>query len=152
MTDDELNRIEARANAATPWPWVAANRNEIHDRETRFDERGIRIGSTANGIATIDCTNVENNRQFIVHARKDVPALLAEVRQLCAERDVLIRYIINQHNDCPCSMGEEHCQKLDTRDYCDGGFYKDLDEECYEESFDCWLIWARNEVRKEKQT
>ena len=47
MTDDELNEIEARANAVTP------------------------------------------GKNFIAHAREDIPALLAEVRQLRAERDVL---------------------------------------------------------------
>ena len=117
MTDQELNEIEARVNAATPGPWIAANRDEIHDKETRFDEHGARIGATANGIATMDCTNVENNRQFIVHARKDVPALLAEVRQLRAERDAIIQVLV-LCDECPgnfidCLNEDHRGSKLD---------------------------------------
>jgi len=90
--------------------------------------------------------NSELGQCFFLAAREDIFRLIAEVRQLRAERDVLIHYIINQHNDCPCSMGENYCQKPDTRDYCDGGFYGDLDVECYEEFSDCWLEWARKSV------
>jgi hypothetical protein len=39
---------------ATARPWVVANGREIHDRITRFDESGARIGETANRIALIE--------------------------------------------------------------------------------------------------
>jgi hypothetical protein len=51
MTDEELDRIEARCNAATAGPW--------------------------------------KDGEFIVAAREDIPALLAEVRRLRAELDDL---------------------------------------------------------------
>ena len=37
----------------TPGPWFAANGNQIHDRETKFDLSGASIGNTANLLATI---------------------------------------------------------------------------------------------------
>ena len=36
----------------TPEPWYHVNGTDIHDRETRFDADGARIGSTANLIAS----------------------------------------------------------------------------------------------------
>ena len=145
MTENELNEIEVWANAATPGPW----------------KTGLYGSVTANNGFKILNTNYSSynsheencpNAKFIVCARENILPLVAEVRQLRAERDVLIHYIINQHDDCPRCMGEDYCQKPDTRNYCDGGFYKDLDEECYEESFNCWLEWARHEVEKAKET
>ena len=97
-----------------------------------------------------ELNEIEARDDFTIHCRGDVAALIAEVRQLKAERDVLINSIIKHGDECPCSLGED-CQKPDTRDYCDGGFYGDLDRECYEERYDCWLEWARKNAGKEKK-
>jgi len=67
LTDERLAEIEARCNAATPGPWknvggycdVCAS-----DREKE--------------------ANRQANAEFVVHARADVPDLLAEVRMLRA--------------------------------------------------------------------
>jgi cbb3-type cytochrome oxidase cytochrome c subunit len=70
-TTDNLNldQIQARADAATSGPWM-------FDGTTLWgcDEHGpLRVGDTIANDA---------DREFIAHARADVPALVAEVRWL----------------------------------------------------------------------
>lgn len=73
MSDDELNAIEARANAATPGPWEA----DGADVTTRYT-------SHSKGLVRWQVASYVDPRDldFIVHAREDVPALVAEVRRL----------------------------------------------------------------------
>jgi len=90
-----LNEIEARANAATPGPWyvyendppleywvVSADPNAPCGREV-FDD-----GSAA-GEYGASCSIAD--RDFLVAARTDVPALIARVRELETERDAYAR-------------------------------------------------------------
>lgn len=72
----DLDAIEARANAATPGPWTDCA--ELNSETGAIYARGEewRI------VATVD--QRERNVPFIVHAREDVPALVAEVRSLRA--------------------------------------------------------------------
>ena len=73
LDDKRLAEIEARCNAATPGPWknvggycdVCAS-----DREKE--------------------ANRQANAEFVVHARADVPDLLAEVKRLRAEMAVCL--------------------------------------------------------------
>ena len=69
----------------------------------------------------------------IDHAREDIPALIAEVRQLRAERDAIINL-------------------LEKYDHCPDNFYLCPHKECCNGDKSCWLIWARNEVRKAKES
>jgi hypothetical protein len=75
MTTDDLAAIKARADAATPGPWaidfgsVVASDGEDFVTPCYPDERG------------------QLDADFIAHAREDVPALLARVRELEADRD-----------------------------------------------------------------
>lgn len=79
MTDEELSEIDARAEAATPGPWVP-------DYESGHVYPGKERGCI---VCTLDdpCVrNTENNDlAFIAHAREDVPALVTEVRRLSAD-------------------------------------------------------------------
>lgn len=81
MTDDELKQIEARANAATPGPWVDVG----YGRIAVGDETG-------KSVHWWDWDCVEHGAQdqadgtFIAHARTDIPSLIAAVR----ERDARI--------------------------------------------------------------
>ena len=72
MTEDELRAIEARANAASPGPWawddrydavIDANRQVVIDTDGGYNMES------------------EADRAFTIHAREDVPALIAEVRE-----------------------------------------------------------------------
>lgn len=77
MTAKELAEIEARANAATPGPWI-----------TKATQMAQIIAAVAPGkqhrIFTDNVGGVypTNDRDFIASARTDVPALIAEVRRL----------------------------------------------------------------------
>ncbi len=88
MTDEELMAIQDRAEAATPGPWV------LHDSVALGDGREQigRIGpphspegfhaSQPPGYG-IECTTADAD--FVVAAREDVLALLAEVERLRIE-------------------------------------------------------------------
>ena len=81
MSEDELSAIEERAERATPGPWHAHR-----------DADSIGLGPIvfvhiprADKDRSYALTNGErenSNRDFIAHARTDVPALVAEVRRL----------------------------------------------------------------------
>jgi hypothetical protein len=113
MDDKQLNEIEARANAATPGLWGLAGDDEI----------GLGVEKTSVGYSydvilaqvtlesdrlddlvhnpnqfRIKLGTVKADAEFIAHARKDVPALLAEVKRLRAEWDRLNDMRIDQSN------------------------------------------------------
>ncbi len=73
LTDEELNEIEARANAATPAEWHAVTNDELH-RIFAYD-RFIDLG----GIVRSE------DAAFIARARTDVPRLVAEIARLRAK-------------------------------------------------------------------
>jgi hypothetical protein len=87
LTEQQLSEIKARADAATPGPWKAFVIND--------DDLGEPMSS---GIESIDgslnhgeeCEHFHPyDREFIAHARADVPALLEEVARLRAEVEAL---------------------------------------------------------------
>ncbi len=67
MSEDELKAIEAREKAATKGPWTS-NGTSVHGEPPMTAILTAHFG----------------NAEFIAHARKDIPALLAEVRSLRA--------------------------------------------------------------------
>ena len=74
----DLDAIQARADAATPGPWFA------HED---WPGRVFAESEFNAHVARVTGSNPEPNERFIAAARTDVPALLAEVRRLRAERD-----------------------------------------------------------------
>jgi hypothetical protein len=68
MSEEELAKIEARANAATPAPW------DFHKGDLYLNS------NTSSGVSDAFLEHVDLN--FIAHSRQDVPALIAEVRRL----------------------------------------------------------------------
>ena len=122
MTENELNEIEARANAATPGKWkhVDMRRHQI-----------ICEDKYIGGIEDYE------NANFITHAREDIPELVAEVRKLRAEMDVLASKIVQVTElNCPDFgiKGEFKCLK----ELCD----------CKEHESKCWIDWARWEAEQ----
>jgi len=94
MTDEELQAIKARVEAATPGPW-AMSRDEM---SAGFGQhRYVVVGTTtADGKKLVDWrllvegmrgADAVHDAEFIAQARTDVPALLAEVERLQAERN-----------------------------------------------------------------
>jgi hypothetical protein len=109
MTDEELQAIRARAEAATPGPWTEGA-GKVAGGETRelvigADNRTIiAMAYGGFGHPTPDCTRAD--RAFIAAARTDVPALLAEVDRL---REILTAIIYASdgcvgHKDCNHSI------------------------------------------------
>jgi hypothetical protein len=74
----DLDAIEARAEAATPGPWIVSG-GVIHSpiREPWDGKPNAVI---------VDAHIFEPNADFIAHARTDIPALVAELR---AAREVV---------------------------------------------------------------
>lgn len=85
----DLDAIEARAAAATAGPWEP--RDELYPGAGRFEvaneEIPQLITSDGDGIGAIP---VWADAAFIAAARRDVPALVAEVRRLEMERGALV--------------------------------------------------------------
>lgn len=81
MTEAQLAELEALSLAATPGPWVVAE--HMASRVTMVVAEGHPM---ATGIP-----HVLEDKSFIAAAREAVPALVAEVRRLKAERNLLAR-------------------------------------------------------------
>lgn len=70
MTDLDLDAIQARVEAATPGPWV-------------HEDPGFHANRITSERGDIAYTIVEEaDGQFIIHAREDVPRMVAEIRRL----------------------------------------------------------------------
>lgn len=74
MTEEQLQAIEARAEAATPGPWRAAPSARSGD-EVVVAEGYITVAYLSGRPVG------ERDARFIAAARADVPALVAEVRR-----------------------------------------------------------------------
>ncbi len=88
MTPDELARLRALCEAATPGPWEVAG-----NLQTKVFDEVVAPHRTGNpewceGVA--DCDTGEEDAEFIATARTAVPALIAEVERLTAELDRLM--------------------------------------------------------------
>ena len=90
ITDDELKEIQARALAATPGPWEPDVDGSISQHWTCHQPWGEIVstdveclsccyGGRASGVAN------GADREFIAHARTDVPRLVAEIWRAKAE-------------------------------------------------------------------
>lgn len=87
MTDDDLARIEALCEAATPGPWTVDKKEDTEPngwthrwhwiREVAYD--GPSYNYNIDGFAR------REDADFIAESRTAVPALVAEVRRLRAE-------------------------------------------------------------------
>ncbi|MFG3170612.1 hypothetical protein [Streptomyces sp. NPDC048200] len=86
LTEEQLNEIAARAAAATPGPW------EEHTEYGPHFYAYLR-GPYLRGVGTLNFGDGEDaaaDLAFVLHARTDVPALLAEIARLTAQRKYLI--------------------------------------------------------------
>lgn len=94
MTEEELKVIEARADAATEGPWT------WRDGSDPYCDLGILAGASGE-VCNFGCAEQyyptegtepsPADAAFIASARTDVPALIAEVRRLQAEKTELAK-------------------------------------------------------------
>ena len=91
-TADRLNKIEARANAATKGPWEVLGRNDVV-RDAGHCTCGMPTGvyghEWACGAEQV-AQAAEVDSEFIAHARTDVPWLIEQVRK----RDAALRAVL----------------------------------------------------------
>lgn len=80
MTEQELQEIKNRCQAATPGPFTAIGGTIFCDGADECG-RGCFILYDRQGYLGPDC-NREADSKFFAHARVDVPTLLAEVDRL----------------------------------------------------------------------
>lgn len=79
FSDEELDAIQARCDAATPGPWRSLIEGRDHTSGCDFIMTGIE---SARG-PDIELTGATKaDQDFIAHARQDVSRLLKEVRHL----------------------------------------------------------------------
>lgn len=93
MTPEQLATIQARADAATEGPWfreysdvVTAHPDPRDVEDGSDDPRGARVCRRAAHIDKRDRQGIAD-AEFIAHARTDVPALVALVREQAAKLD-----------------------------------------------------------------
>jgi hypothetical protein len=90
---DRIAEIRARVEAATPGPWLHHDAVPFSQygqhRVCGFDRKPSHVHGDyfATGPGVEDAEQAERDERFIAAARQDVPALLAEVDRLEAERD-----------------------------------------------------------------
>ncbi len=97
MNDEELAEMRARAEAATPGPWSVGDGEFVQQSGTymaicRVNNPVVndwRRGKTVDGGPGSN----EPNKEFIAHAREDVPALLAENAALRESVQRLLRMV-----------------------------------------------------------
>jgi hypothetical protein len=80
-----LDAIEARANAATPGPWAVYEKPDPWGYWAVQDADGKDVFDDGSAGAEYGQTCSIADRDFLVAARTDVPALVARVRELEAE-------------------------------------------------------------------
>lgn len=79
ITDEELQAIQLRCDAATPGPWKSFIEGRDHQSGSNF----IMTGEEDSRNEDIELTGAsEADQDFIAHARQDIPRLLEEIKRL----------------------------------------------------------------------
>lgn len=79
LSDNELARIAARCNAASPGPWVSYVEGRDHTSGSSF----IQTGTPEQRGQDIELTGATvEDQDFIASARQDIPRLIAEIHRL----------------------------------------------------------------------
>lgn len=98
MIDLDLDAIEARANAATDGPWLGYDeRSDLREENPDVNPMWVVAHMEPDGVNWVrDIADIgggeqdEADAEFIAHARTDVPALVAALREARAERDAFL--------------------------------------------------------------
>lgn len=79
LTQDELDTIEARANVASSPPWTITRDRNPATGLPRWDV--VACANDSEGIHSVAEPYDDENAEFIAHARQDIPALLAHIKE-----------------------------------------------------------------------
>lgn len=134
-TDAELEAMEKRCEAATkgPWEWF---KNQVHPDGTVgvWGPDGDEICACWGNLAY--STEPTDDADFIAHARSDVPALIAALREARKERDEAEARYVEQLERADAAVGDRDHRVAHVLtenrlliEYClsDGGQLPDLD-------------------------
>lgn len=88
LTDEQIARIEARLNAATPGPWTIVRYGD-GDSLVLHSDSDNRVCFMATPGSHGDPAKIAADARLIARAREDIPALIATVRALKAECETL---------------------------------------------------------------
>lgn len=102
LSAERLAEIAARAGAATPGPWCT-DAWEIYQGAKYEPGLSMWIGETCRGTSTPEQDRAD--AEFIAHARTDVPALLARVAELEAQRERRRARLVALDNDALSMRG-----------------------------------------------
>ena len=121
----DLNAIEARAKAATPGPWGWYDPPGAgYGPQIESEEQHARWGGMACVLVTAEVCSAcrergapclsgkQEDKDFIAHAREDIPALIAEVRRLREEKEGLYK-LLKHETRAVQSMEDELCALRD---------------------------------------
>ena len=122
LTIEELNAIEARANAATQAPWLVNPDPRKYVLMPLSSEEDVLRDRDANAA-------------FCANARDDIPRLVAEVRRLRAELEPLQDSVTHGWNP----LMREIAKLSDALDLDDGDWAA-ADESTLLEQFDPWTV------------
>jgi hypothetical protein len=83
----DLDAIEARANAATEPPWYVIEKDDANGWPLAtwylgFSKTGVHEYLGVGSRSGLTVEDAANDADFIAHAREDIPALVARVREL----------------------------------------------------------------------
>ena len=106
MTNLDLDAIEARANAATDGPWLGYDeRSDLREENPDVNPMWVVAHMEPDGVNWVrDIADIgggeqdEADAEFIAHARTDVPALVAALREARAK-------VARWEADFPCDQG-----------------------------------------------
>jgi len=137
MTEKELQRIKERCEKATPGPWKILNipYNGYDDPEIVTKDGTYICQTTYDMQSQSEKYNVDEDTEFIAHAREDIPKLIAEIKRLQA---------LKQIGTCKECKWWERAEK-------DWGF-------CHSEATSLWksgedfgcIHWEKREKKKEE--
>lgn len=96
MTEEQLKEIEARANAATPGPWSGDVGQ--HPPYPLVVRAPVAVNFSTDVVATVTRIPASTDREFIAHAREDVPALVAALRDAWAAIEILKTHLHHERN------------------------------------------------------
>lgn len=82
MSDERLQQIQQRADAATKGPWTnISDWPEVWSESEEYFGRFVALVGVAKMVNKTKCAMQPPDSRFIAHSRADVPDLLAEVKR-----------------------------------------------------------------------
>lgn len=115
MTPEELDAIEARANAAQSGPWWVVTVGKDHEDGPSHVIMSEHVSITE-AFAGGEIPQ-SNDAEFMAKSRTDVPDLIAEVRRLTTERDAAFTRGVEAMREAAVNVCETRAEnhKVDAR-------------------------------------